>query len=288
MSSFHTKRLAFIPLVALTAFVSLNCSSTSSDAGSGGSTSKAGSSGSGGTGAAAVATGGGGSNPMVMAGGGAPATGGGGASTGGGGQGTTAGTSGGPAGAPGGTAGATGGAAGTSGGPASGGGVAAGSGGQGGAGGFALSSSKLTEGAKFADEFTCATTTDHSPPLTWTAGPSGTLSYAIVFLDTNITFNHWVIYDIPPATLMLPEALPTDATLAMPAGAKQKSGQGMGYLGPCPSGVMHTYRFTIYALDVAALPGVTASSSTAELSAAIQMHDIASARLSGTSDAKKP
>jgi Raf kinase inhibitor-like YbhB/YbcL family protein len=114
------------------------------------------------------------------------------------------------------------------------------------------------------------------------------LSYALVFLDTNITFNHWVVWDIPPSTLMLPEALPTTAMLTMPAGAKQASGQGTGYLGPCPSGMTHTYKFTIYALDVATLPGVTTSSSTMNIAAAIEMHDIASASLSGTSDAKKP
>lgn len=151
-----------------------------------------------------------------------------------------------------------------------------------------LSSSKLAAGAKFADEYTCASTTSHSPPLTWTAGPSGTLSYAIVLEDTTINFNHWVVYDIPPATLMLPESLPTDAALTMPAGAKQKAGQGMGYLGPCPSGMLHTYVFTVYALDVATLPGVTASSATMDLADAVKMHDLASASLSGMSDAKKP
>jgi Raf kinase inhibitor-like YbhB/YbcL family protein len=107
-------------------------------------------------------------------------------------------------------------------------------------------------------------------------------------VDTNITFNHWVVWDIPPSTTMLQESLETTAMLTMPAGAKQAAGQGMGYLGPCPNGMSHTYKFTIYALDVATLPGVTTSSTTANVAAAIEMHDIASANFSGTSDATKP
>jgi len=140
----------------------------------------------------------------------------------------------------------------------------------------------------FPTEFTCASNPNHSPPLSWTPGPSAALSYALVMLDTNITFNHWVVWDIPPSTTMLPESLATTAMLTVPAGAKQVSGQGMGYLGPCPSGMLHTYKFTLYALDVATLPGVTTSSTTANVAAAIEMHDIATATLSATSDAKKP
>jgi Raf kinase inhibitor-like YbhB/YbcL family protein len=145
------------------------------------------------------------------------------------------------------------------------------------------------EGATFATEYTCAAgTTEKSLPLAWTAGPSETKSYAIVFQDTNNNFNHWVVWDIPPTITMLPEGLPNDATLTTVGNAKQKAGSGEGYLGPCPSGMLHTYVFTVYALDVATLPDVTASRETMALSATIQMHDIASAKLSGKSDAKMP
>jgi Raf kinase inhibitor-like YbhB/YbcL family protein len=141
----------------------------------------------------------------------------------------------------------------------------------------------------FPAEFTCAGA-DKSPPFAWGSGPSGTLSYALVLFDMFQTtpFVHWVLWDIPPATTTLPESLQETGTLTMPAGAKQAAGQGMGYLGPCPSGTTHTYKFTLYALDIATLPGVTSSTSTANLVAAIEMHDIASASLSATSNAKKP
>lgn len=111
------------------------------------------------------------------------------------------------------------------------------------------------------------------------------MSYALVLQDTNNNLNHWVLYDIPPATTTLPESLATSATLTMPAGAKQKSFQGNGYLGPCPNGMTHTYTFTLYALSVATLPGVSASSSTMQLAAAIQANDLSSTALSAMSNA---
>jgi len=136
------------------------------------------------------------------------------------------------------------------GGQASGGGSNAGAAGQGATGAFALTSSKLSASMAFPADFTCAGA-DHSPPFSWGPGPSTT-------------------------------------TLTTPAGAKQKAYSGNGYMGPCPSGMVHTYTFTLYALDVATLPGVMASTATAGLVTAIQMHDVASATLSATSDAKKP
>jgi phosphatidylethanolamine-binding protein (PEBP) family uncharacterized protein len=48
------------------------------------------------------------------------------------------------------------------------------------------------------------------------------------------------------------------------------------------------YAFTVYALDVATLTEAMANSSTMQLSAAIQMHDIASAKLTGKSAAAMP
>ncbi len=138
----------------------------------------------------------------------------------------------------------------------------------------------------FPTDFTCGGD-DHSPPFAWGAGPSGTLSYALVLHDTFQTppFVHWALWDIPAATTSLPESLATTATLTTPAGAKQVAGQGMGYLGPCPpNNAVHTYVFTLYALDVATLPGTTTS--TAAVVTAIQAHDLASATLTAPSNGK--
>lgn len=291
-SARHTpsSRFSVGPLLVLTALGGLHCSSSidysPAAAGApaqGGAAASSGVSGSasiGGSSAAGSSAGGlfegaatGGSAARGDAGGaGTPGTANGGAATDGGGA----------------SAGGAGGASAGVGGQAAAGAFTGGAAGQGGGPGFTLSSSKLTAGAAFPAEYTCANAMDHSPPFSWAAGPNGTLSYALVLLDTNNMFTHWVLWDIPPATTLLPESLPTTAALNAPAGAKQRAGQGMGYLGPCPNGTTHTYVFTLYALDVATLPGVTQASSTAQLRTIIEMHDLASAQLSGTSNAKPP
>jgi len=180
--------------------------------------------------------------------------------------------------------------AGGAGGKASGGGSSGGAVGTGGGGSFALTSDKIAAGVKMPTEFTCANKANPpSPPFAWTAGPSGTMSYALIMFDPDAMggFTHWVVWDIPASTTMLPAALGSMATLTMPAGAKQKAGSGMGYLGPCPPGnATHNYKFTLYALDVATLPGVMTSSTTAALTTAIEMHDIASAVMIVPSDGK--
>jgi Raf kinase inhibitor-like YbhB/YbcL family protein len=190
----------------------------------------------------------------------------------------------------------TGGEVGT-GGVGTGGEVGTGGAGTGGSSAFALTSPDLTEGGVFADKYTCSAAGFQgslSPELVWTAGPAGTKSYAITFIDTTLTEGqppsdlgyHWVIYDIPATTLGLPEEF-KDAT---GIGAKQNG----NYLGPCPNfgggSETHTYEFTIYALDTEALT-LTATSGTAAVKEAegkLEASNLASTKLRGTSDASPP
>ena len=137
---------------------------------------------------------------------------------------------------------------------------------------------------------TCAGATNDSLPLAWTAGPTGTLSYAVILTDMNNNLNHYAIWDIPPTTMSLPAALMKVYMPTAPAGAKQVSFMTAvkGYYGPCPSGATHTYQFVVYALDVATLPGVTMTSTPAQVRTQVLMHVLASGSLSGTSNASMP
>jgi len=90
-----------------------------------------------------------------------------------------------------------------------------------------------------------------SPALAWTAGPSGTQSYAVVFRDlSNVTQGkplvHWVMWNIPGATQMLPAGLETTAMPTVPAGSSQRSFSGNGYQGSGKCG--NVYEFVLYAL----------------------------------------
>lgn len=65
-------------------------------------------------------------------------------------------------------------------------------------------------------------------------------------------FVHWAIYKMPAITTALPQAVPTEETLADPPGALQGENDfgDIGYGGPAPpSGETHHYVFTLYALS---------------------------------------
>ena len=77
-------------------------------------------------------------------------------------------------------------------------------------------------------------------------------------------------------------------TPGMPAGAMQRNFQGAGgYFGPCPMGMMHIYRFTVYALDVAMLEGPF-NSTDAVVDAITDAEPLDEAALEGTSNASPP
>ena len=157
-----------------------------------------------------------------------------------------------------------------------------------GGGAFSLSSSVVQNGMRLANEHRCADqqNPNTSPPLMWTQGPTGTLSYALVMRDiTRGVILHWTLYDLPVATTSLPAGIPAGYQPAQLNGAKQGPSYkaALGYQGPCAPSGMNTYEFTLYALDVATVPGLTQSSSASQIVAAIEMHDLASAKLTVTS-----
>lgn len=155
-----------------------------------------------------------------------------------------------------------------------------------------LTSSALAAGAAFAPENTCAGA-NTSPPLTWTAGPSGTMSYAVTLTDLDNGAVHWVIWDIPSGTTSLPANLPGDTTLTTPVMAKQLHkaqffGAGGAYRGPCPMGATHTYQFEVNAIGSATLAGISGASTTEDIRTLAQDASLAHGDLRGTSNAAMP
>jgi Raf kinase inhibitor-like YbhB/YbcL family protein len=145
-----------------------------------------------------------------------------------------------------------------------------------------LTSTAFAAGMTIPAAHTCEGT-NVSPPLSWTAGPAGTLSYAIVFTDKSNGLVHSGIYDIPPTIVSLPMNVEKVANPSNPAGAKQVQAYNNvnGYAGPCPGPMEHTYEFMLYAVDVAALPGIMTTQKGAALVTALQAHDLATTTLSG-------
>ncbi len=127
-----------------------------------------------------------------------------------------------------------------------------------------------------------------SPALRWTAGPSGTQSYALLTEDpdaktTPLPVVHWVGWNIPANLLNLREGLEPLDRLDDPDGLCQgpTSSGLVGYKGPRPPAgdPQHHYHIQIFAVDskLDLKPGSTRD----DLLAALQGHVLASGELIG-------
>jgi Raf kinase inhibitor-like YbhB/YbcL family protein len=146
---------------------------------------------------------------------------------------------------------------------------------------FALTSSAFAEGDALPVKYSCKGT-NVSPPLEWTKGPEGTKSYTIVFIDTDNGLTHSAIYDIPADTTSLPEKVENAYEPSNVPGAKQPKSYKptvFGYAGPCPN-AEHTYEWTIYAIDVDALPDTSETTTKEQVTTLAKAHDLATAKLS--------
>ena len=128
------------------------------------------------------------------------------------------------------------------------------------------------------------------PGLSWTAGPSGTKSYAIVMQDTDGSMRdstglptlHWTMANIPASVTKLEAGMTT-----APAGSiygQNYRGTNQPYLGPhTPPGPKHRYHLQVFALDTVLSPDVMASYAT--MIAAMKGHVLASGEVVGLGQA---
>lgn len=97
-----------------------------------------------------------------------------------------------------------------------------------------------------APQYTCDGA-NISPSVVFTQIPNNAKSTALILEDPDApggTFIHWLLYDMSPATLVVPEnEMPTTGK----AGTND-FGQ-LGYGGPCPPSGTHRYVFRLLALD---------------------------------------
>ena len=121
-----------------------------------------------------------------------------------------------------------------------------------------------------------------SPALNWTSPPAATKSLALICDDPDApgkTWVHWVIYNLPPATCSLSEAIAVGSKT--PEGGLQgiNDFKELAYGGPCPPGGTHRYFFKLYALDE--MLNLRPGASKAELEAAMAGHIIDQGELMG-------
>jgi Raf kinase inhibitor-like YbhB/YbcL family protein len=112
-----------------------------------------------------------------------------------------------------------------------------------------LTSSVFSNGGDIPTKYTCEGN-DISPPLAITSPHPDTISMTLIVDDPDATigvWDHWVVYNINPATREIPEA----ANMAG-IGTEGKTSWGKThnyYGGPCPPFGKHHYRFKLYALN---------------------------------------
>jgi Raf kinase inhibitor-like YbhB/YbcL family protein len=157
---------------------------------------------------------------------------------------------------------------------------------------FQLTSPRFQEGETIPIAFTCEGE-DKAPPLHWEEVPSGTRSLALIVEDPDapdplhpqLTWCHWILYNLPPGTRDLPEGAVPEL---LPRGAREglNDWHRSGYGGPCPPIGRHRYLHRLYALDIV-LPDLSIPT-RARLLAAMQGHVLAEARLTGTYEKHHP
>jgi Raf kinase inhibitor-like YbhB/YbcL family protein len=140
-----------------------------------------------------------------------------------------------------------------------------------------LTSSAFADGGTIPRRHTCDGE-DRSPPLAWTAPPTGSRSLALILDDPDAPggrFIHWIAWGILPDQSGLAEGE------AAPLEGRNDFGS-VGYRGPCPprGHGPHRYRFRLHALgaELRLAPGAGVRELERELSAGL----LAVAELVGT------
>jgi Raf kinase inhibitor-like YbhB/YbcL family protein len=147
-----------------------------------------------------------------------------------------------------------------------------------------LISSAFAQNGAIPKKYTCDGN-DTSPPLFWSGVPAEVKSLVLIVDDPDapdpaapqMTWVHWVLYNLPPSVGGLAEGVKT-----LPAGATEgiNDWQRAGYGGPCPPVGRHRYFFKLHALDMV-IQGLHRPSKAA-IEKVMQGHIVARAELVGT------
>jgi Raf kinase inhibitor-like YbhB/YbcL family protein len=147
-----------------------------------------------------------------------------------------------------------------------------------------ITSSAFAHEGEIPTKYTCEGD-DVSVPLAWEGVPDGAKSLALIVDDPDapdpqapkMVWVHWVVYDIPPTTTSLAEAITEP-----PAGARDglNDWKRTGWGGPCPPIGRHRYFHKLYALDKQL--GDLGTPTKDDLLKAMEGHVLAEAQLIGT------
>lgn len=138
-----------------------------------------------------------------------------------------------------------------------------------------LSSPAFIPGGTIPAVYTC-NGQNINPPLNISGVPKNAKSLVLVFDDPDAakepagsgnTFDHWLIYNIPPNTQQIAEdSVPSGGQFGKNSAGNEK------YIGPCPPSFKHKYVFCLLALDITL--NLDNSPAKAQIEQAAQRHVI--------------
>ena len=137
-----------------------------------------------------------------------------------------------------------------------------------------VKSSAFEANKQIPKKYTCDAE-NTNPPLTIEGTPKETKTLALILDDPDAprgTFDHWVVWNIPPSTNKVGEH-------SVPGTEGLNGARKAGYMGPCPPSGTHRYFFKVYALDTELSLG--AKSTKRDLEKAMQDHILAKGELIG-------
>jgi len=148
-----------------------------------------------------------------------------------------------------------------------------------------LTSPSFENAARIPERYTCDGDRFLSPPLAIADVPEAAQSLVLIVDDPDVpkelredgNFTHWVLFNIPPETSIIPEGAEAGT-----AGANTRG--DACYIGPCPPSEYepktHRYFFKLYALD--ATLDLLEGASKEDVEAVMRNHIIATAEIIGT------
>jgi Raf kinase inhibitor-like YbhB/YbcL family protein len=148
-----------------------------------------------------------------------------------------------------------------------------------------LASPAFRHQGKIPARYTCDAE-NVSPPLDWSGVPAPAKSLVLIVDDPDapdpraprMTWVHWLLYNLPPGSAGLPEAVTSGQ---LPPGTLEgvNDWRHPGYGGPCPPVGEHRYFHKLYALDTV-LPDLHRPTK-AKLERAMQGHVLTHAEIIG-------
>jgi len=149
-----------------------------------------------------------------------------------------------------------------------------------------IASPVFSNGGGIPSRYTCEGK-DVSPPLQWEGVSDHARALVLIVDDPDApdprapkrTWVHWVLYNLPPGSSGLGEAV---ATSDLPSGTEEgvNDWKRTGFGGPCPPVGRHRYFFKLYALDTPL--DFPAPPTKAQVEAAMEGHILQSAEVIGT------